>query len=101
MKLSLTELRARPLTATTGQWHEIAFLCPRCQSHEIAVAFWSGAPGNVQVGHTEEGAPIIQRMWHQEGDDFDTLSLTPSINREGLGDKCGGWHGFITNGEAK
>lgn len=33
--------------------------------------------------------------WTRTGDTFETLSLTPSIQRHGA---CN-WHGFITNGE--
>ncbi|MGH9366245.1 MAG: DUF6527 family protein [Thermoanaerobaculia bacterium] len=32
-------------------------------------------------------------LWRREGETFDTLTLTPSINAEGH------WHGFIRNGE--
>lgn len=31
--------------------------------------------------------------WDHTGDDFETLTITPSI------DLRGGWHGYITNGE--
>jgi len=81
-------------------WHEIAFLCPRCRKHEISVAFWGGPPRDaVQVGEAEYG-PVIKRMWHRDGTQgFLDLTLTPSINRTGSNDKCGGWHGRITNGE--
>lgn len=35
--------------------------------------------------------------WKREGDAFDTLSLTPSVDAS----KSGHWHGYITNGEAR
>jgi hypothetical protein len=41
------------------------------------------------------GPPIDAHNWTRTGDTFETLSLTPSIQRIG---GCG-WHGFITNGE--
>jgi hypothetical protein len=83
-------------------WHEIAFLCPKCRKHEISVAFWAGEHRDaVQVGEAEYG-PVIKRMWHREGSrGFLDLTLTPSINREGKGDKCGGWHGHIQDGEVR
>jgi hypothetical protein len=109
-EVKLTDLNPRHLAdPTLGQtpfandpprlYHEIAFLCPKCRKHEISVAFWGGAYREaVQVGEAEYG-PIIKRMWHREGEQgFLDLTLTPSINREGKGDKCGGWHGHITNG---
>lgn len=35
--------------------------------------------------------------WQRTGDTFETLTLTPSIQMIG---ECG-WHGFITDGEAR
>lgn len=35
-----------------------------------------------------------QKLWHREGDSFDNLTLTPSIDASA----SGGWHGFITKG---
>lgn len=35
--------------------------------------------------------------WKFQGNDFNTLTVTPSID----GSKSGNWHGFITNGEIK
>jgi hypothetical protein len=83
-------------------YHEIAFLCPKCRKHEISVAFWSGPQRDaVQVGVAAYG-PVIKRMWHREGSlGFRDLTLTPSVNRENSNDKCGGWHGNITNGEVQ
>jgi hypothetical protein len=34
-------------------------------------------------------------VWEFKGDDFNTLTVTPSIDAS----KSGNWHGFITNGE--
>lgn len=43
------------------------------------------------------GAPIdaTQHVWKRQGDTFETLTLTPSIQRM---DGCR-WHGHVTNGE--
>lgn len=37
----------------------------------------------------------VNLHWRCEGDSFENLTLTPSID----GSKWGGWHGFITKGE--
>jgi hypothetical protein len=37
-------------------------------------------------------------MWTRTGEDFETLTLTPSIHSDPAKGGCG-WHGFITNGE--
>jgi len=46
-----------------------------------------------------DGGPPVQtgknNGWQRTGETFETLTLTPSIQRVG---GCG-WHGFITNGE--
>lgn len=36
-----------------------------------------------------------RHVWKREGDAFETLTLTPSIDASAHGH----WHGFITNGE--
>jgi len=54
----------------------------------------------------EDGQPSIYhpRGWHREGDTFETLTLSPSIQRivlkrqDGTPVNCA-WHGFIQNGE--
>jgi len=81
----------------------LAFLCPKCRKHEIAIDIWGGGAAVVQLGTREDGKPIIKRVWHAEqGPHYDlaTLTVTPSIARETCGDPCGGWHGYITNGVA-
>lgn len=44
-----------------------------------------------------DGGPAVERGWQRTGDTFETLTLTPSIQRM---DGCR-WHGFITDGEAR
>lgn len=38
-------------------------------------------------------------QWQRTGDTFETLTLTPSIQRHRVGDGGCDWHGFVTNGE--
>lgn len=43
-----------------------------------------------------DGGPVIEpKGWDRTGDTFETLTLSPSIQRVG---GCA-WHGFIRNGE--
>jgi len=46
------------------------------------------------------GPPITpdHALWTRTGEDFDHLSLTPSILRNRERDGCG-WHGYVTDGE--
>lgn len=63
--------------------------CPKCgPKHLLAVDFKNpldGGPPARSDGHT----------WERTGDTFETLTLSPSINRL---DGCK-WHGWIRNGE--
>jgi len=92
------------------EWHEpahplrfgIVFACPHC-GRRLGVMFkpfidpdnfapkilWAlpGAP-NPNTGEVKD-----QLWWTRTGDNFENLSLSPSINAEGH------WHGTITNGE--
>lgn len=45
------------------------------------------------------GAPLESNrdLWTRTGEDFATLTLTPSVFRNPAKGGCG-WHGFITNG---
>ncbi len=38
-------------------------------------------------------------QWQRTGETFETLTLTPSIQRHRVGDGGCDWHGFVTNGE--
>jgi len=76
------------LYGTTGQ---LRFLCPACRRHPISVNVIEGPPNGPY--HGMDGTPP----------DWDRISIHPSIdasNAKGIGKHCG-WHGFITNGEAK
>jgi hypothetical protein len=54
------------------------------------------------IGPGPSAAHVIPGGWQRTGDTFETLTLTPSIERldsreeDGIGCR---WHGFITNGE--
>ena len=69
----------------------VSFDCP-CGSKDCRRAF-------IQFSNPMDGgAPIDadgRHTWQRSGDTFETMSLTPSIQRM---DNCR-WHGFITNGE--
>ena len=66
----------------------IHFDCPCGCAHPVFVSFANPADGLGQVG-TAPG-------WQRSGEKFETLTLTPSIQRV-MPTAC--WHGFVTNGE--
>lgn len=69
----------------------ISFKCPCGDGREVCLMLRNpldgGPPLEGYEGHS----------WQREGETFETLTLTPSIQRADPGG-CR-WHGFITNGE--
>ena len=65
--------------------------CPcgdRSEGHQLFVPF----------ANPLDGGPCLEpKGWQRTGDTFETLTLTPSIQRM---EDCR-WHGFITNGEVR
>lgn len=50
---------------------------------------------NPQYKEEEVVLTVANFAWKFEGNDFNILTVTPSIDAS----KSGNWHGFITNGE--
>lgn len=87
-------------------YQRFSFLCPTCRKLRLQHAIWSKPHGDVKWTDAS-GNPCFERVWQAtQGPhrDWDTLSLTPSLDtpahRRGDG-QCPGWHGFITNGEIR
>lgn len=86
--VSLADGTPAPLRKGVG----ILLNCPcgnTAESHQLYVPFANPLDGGPP---TQTGA---NNGWKREGETFETLTLTPSIQRIG---GCG-WHGFITGGE--
>jgi hypothetical protein len=66
----------------------VSLNCPCGCEHDLFVPFANPVDG---LGPIYPG-----RGWQRTGDTFETLTLTPSIQRE-YPARC--WHGFITDGE--
>lgn len=96
--------------ASDGLKQGITFLCPHCRARRLGVFFDAPICGSPPVDiqainerrklsdgtddHLKE-VHVGSVLWHREGDSFENLTLTPSIDAS----KFGCWHGFITNGE--
>ena len=65
----------------------ISFDCPCGCPHTVTVPLANPLGG---------GPDVSGRGWQRSGETFDTLTLTPSIQRIS---PCSNWHGFVTNGE--
>lgn len=104
--MRLTELE--PRWWGDGDRHHlgITFLCPHCQVVRLGIAF-SNPPDGAQA-HSLETTSLMWHvhqartfdvppgcLWHRTGDDFETMSVTPSVDAS----KSGHWHGHIANGE--
>ena len=81
----------------------ITFKCPHCLTQRIGVMFSvpvrrGDLPTDVHWADHPDIAFLTpgQKAWTREGDTFDTLTLSPSIDTSAAGH----WHGFIRNGEA-
>lgn len=69
----------------------LSFDCPcGCKETRVYVSFENPIDGGEVY---EKDRPT----WKRTGDNFDNITLTPSIFRSG---GCR-WHGFLTNGETK
>jgi hypothetical protein len=67
----------------------VGFDCPCGCGTRSFIPFENPLDGGPPVGD------VKNPHWRRSGETFETLTLTPSIQRVG---GCG-WHGFITNGE--
>lgn len=71
----------------------VIFLCPHCRDEYVGCWFRNpldGGPPYAEPRH--DGSP--EPLWAREGETFDTLTLTPSIDVSHRGH----WHGFVTGG---
>ena len=94
--MRLSELEPRWISET-----RFAFKCPHCREIWITCQT-QPTPMGEQCDENEaalgEDVPYIpcapQSSWNVTSKDFETMSVTPSLNAE----PAGHWHGFITNG---
>ncbi len=95
--MKLTDLNPRWTgagTIITG----ITFDCPHCFTQRLGVLFENSIDPEkwLDKGVTR---PHTEREWKRQGDTFDTLTLSPSIDVTGNLQFKDHWHGFITNGK--
>ena len=80
----------------------LTFLCPHCRTQRLGVQFTppldrEGVFATLGIKWPFGDGPV----WQREGDTFETITLTPSIDASGREriDFDGHWHGFVRNGE--
>lgn len=84
------------LTDDSGKRLALSFDCPHCREVKLRVVFHhlGNEATDDRFIHAHEDAKFI---WTESGDDFDKVTITPSIDAS----HAGHWHGFITNGECR
>lgn len=113
--MRLIDLAPRWFALSGRHGQGVTFACPHCtgpvaERTRLAAAFANPLDGGAPIDLAPKvlwpalapaptNAPGIVTVppgvhWTREGDAFDTLSLTPSIDAS----RSGHWHGFITNG---
>lgn len=100
MKLSELEPRWFDVPERGKSIDGVSFLCPCCQKARLAIQFTPMSKEDIHHRSHQEGdphtiVPLEGLVWNRQGDTFDSLTLTPSIDSS----ISGHWHGFITNGE--
>ena len=101
--MRLTDLKPRWIGWThegVGAYIGVTFECPHCRVQRLGLTFREPiGVGGFDV--TKMHWPEIGLQWHREGETFDTLSLSPSINVTSPIEWKNHWHGYITNGEIR
>ncbi len=101
--MRLTELDPRWISVTGRHGQGVSFECPHCRDSYLGVWFANPIDGGPPIGekertHTDKNGRVrVNPLWTRQGDTFETLTLTPSIDVS----EAGHWHGFITNGEVR
>jgi hypothetical protein len=94
--MRLTELDPRWF-AVEGLRCGLTFECPHCRIQRLGVVFHHHARAAIedQAILARRGASDVNHIWDLQGqEDFQTLTLSPSIDASASGH----WHGFITKG---
>lgn len=103
--MRLTELRPRPVCDAEGRkGMGLSFNCPSCRTQRLSIWYanpMDGGPARQLLPIMPDLPEDIKRLytsynnrWLRTGEDFETLSLSPSVDAT----SAGHWHGFITNG---
>ncbi len=92
--MRLLDLDPRWISVAHGRNGQgVVFFCPKCGNHRVVV--WFANPIDGQAPAPPFPNSKNNHRWQRQGDAFDTLTLTPSIQIVGT---CS-WHGFVKNGE--
>ena len=71
----------------------VRFDCPCCRSYKLVAHFRQPIDPQSLLANTSWQPPALS--WDRTGEDFESLTLLPSIDYS----QSGHWHGHIINGE--
>jgi hypothetical protein len=89
--MRLSELNPRWVSANECRVG-VRFNCPHCPK-PTATDLVPGILIYIPFSNPFDGGKPQDRSWARDGEDFETLSCSPSIN------VTNHWHGFLINGE--
>lgn len=112
--MRLTDLKPKWWAAPGRVGQGVLFLCPHCKEAWLCAPFrnpidggqpWELRPSPKSLWeviypvYLKPGTLMVPpgHLWLREGDDFDTLTLSPSVDAS----RAGCWHGFVRNGEVR
>jgi Family of unknown function (DUF6527) len=72
----------------------ISFECPHCRATRLAIVFHHKGKEAIEDAVIHAESPSTDHIWTIEGNDFDDITFSPSIDASASGH----WHGFIRNG---
>jgi hypothetical protein len=72
----------------------LTFECPHCRAVRLSVSFHHRGSEAINDNYIHARSPMTNNIWTIDGDDFETLTLSPSVDASASGH----WHGFIKSG---
>lgn len=98
--MKLTDLNPRWVGLPGPIYDGVAFDCPHCKTQRLAITFSPPIDPNGLWPRILKPTYAGQNVWKRgEGDTFDTLTLSPSVDASNPIEFKNHWHGFITCGE--
>lgn len=102
--MRLTELEPRWKAHADNPRAAFVFRCPCCKTTWLSctlvpMKISEQFDAFIEEGRASGGDVVPSKQlytWNMSGNDFDDLTITPSIDASASGH----WHGFITKGEA-
>lgn len=72
----------------------LSFECPHCRKQRLGILFHHSGREAMEDAYLVPRMGQYQHIWTMQGDGFENLTLTPSVDASAEGH----WHGFVTNG---